>query len=82
MTTRHTPSIVGSPDPELCTSPILDEFDDEYEVLAQEVEDMSSCSFNDVAYADGSFICSGSSNLLHCIKGLWIRQGGCDPDNP
>jgi len=82
MATRNTPSAVGSPDPELKTSPILDEFDEEYDVLAQEVEDMPGCYFNDISYTDGSYVCSGSGTMLHCTKGLWIRQGGCDPDNP
>ena len=82
MVTKHSPSAVGSPDPELKTSPILDEFDDEYDVLAQEVEDMPICYFNDESFADNSYVCSGSGILLHCRKGLWVRQGGCDPDNP
>lgn len=82
MTTRHQPVMVGSADPELKTSPILEERDEEFDVLAQEVEDMPACYFNNVAYPDGTYACSGSGVLLHCDKGIWIRQGGCDPDNP
>ena len=82
MTTQHKPAQVGSPDPELKTSPILEERDEEYEVLAQEVEDLPTCYFNNVVYSDGSYVCSGSGALLHCDKGIWVRQGGCDPDNP
>ena len=40
MTTRHQPVMVGSADPELKTSPILEERDEEFDVLAQEVEDL------------------------------------------
>ena len=82
MVTKHEPAIVGAPDPELKTSPILDEGDEDYDVLAQEVEDLPGCYFNDVSYADGSYVCSGTSNLLHCSKGIWVIQGTCDPDNP
>jgi len=82
MTTKHEPTQVGSPDPELKTSPILEERGEDFDVLAQEVEDLPTCYFNSVSYADGSYVCSGSSVLLHCVKGLWVRQGGCDPDNP
>lgn len=82
MTTRHQPVRVGSSDPELKTSPILEERDEEYNVLAQEVEEQPACYFNSVAYPDGTYACSGSGILLHCDKGIWIRQGGCDPDNP
>lgn len=82
MVTLHTPTTVGSPDPELKTSPILDEFDDEYEVLAQEMDELPSCLFNDLVYEDGSYVCSSTGILLHCEKGLWVRQGSCDPDNP
>lgn len=82
MTTNNTFQMVGAPDPELKTSRILEESDEEYDVLSQEVDDVPYCFFNDVMYKDGDYVCSGSSILLHCVKGLWIRQGGCDPDNP
>lgn len=73
---------VGAADPELNTSPILEEMDEEYDVLALEVEDQSVCWFNDASYADGSYVCSSSRIRLYCDKGLWLRRGGCDPDNP
>ena len=72
---------VGSPDPELKTSPIMEQTDENYEVTAQEVEDLPGCYFNTVSYPSGQYVCSGSGELLHCIKGLWIRQGTCDPEN-
>lgn len=82
MTTSHKTIMVGSPDPTLKTSPIQEDLDEEFDVLAQEVDELPSCYFNNVAYADGEYVCSGSSALLHCEKGIWIRSGGCDPDNP
>ena len=81
MTTQHQPEMVGAPDPELKTSPILEERDEDYDVLAQEVEDMPYCYFNNVSFQDGDYVCSGSGALLRCDKGLWVRKGGCDPDN-
>lgn len=82
MTDLITHIAVGSPDPELKTSPILEESDEDFEVLAQEVEELPSCYFNDAVYADGIYVCSSSRVLLQCEKGLWVRKGGCDPDNP
>jgi hypothetical protein len=82
MTKQTTAVSVGSPDPELKTSPILEETDEEFEVLAQEVEDEPVCYFNNTSYVDGTYVCSGSAELLYCDKGLWVRQGSCDQDNP
>ncbi|MGF1761650.1 hypothetical protein L4D76_27870 [Photobacterium sagamiensis] len=82
MTKLVTHISVGAPDPELKTSPILDEGDEEFDVLSQEVDDLPQCYFNNVAYDDGTYVCSGSGALLHCEKGLWVRESGCDPDNP
>jgi hypothetical protein len=76
------PVDVGDADPELKTSPILEELDEEFDVLAQEVEAHAVCWFNDVQYADGSYVCSSSRILLRCEKGMWVRKGSCDPDNP
>lgn len=82
MMTLQKPASVGSPDPTLKTSPIQEETDGEFEVLAQEVDELPYCYFNSIAYPDGDYVCSGSSALLHCEKGIWVRKGGCDPDNP
>lgn len=82
MTTQHRPTMVGAPDPELKTSPILDETDEEFDVLGMEVEDLPFCYFNNVSFKEGDYVCSGSGALLHCQRGIWVRKGGCDPDNP
>nr|WP_245245606.1 DUF1496 domain-containing protein [Methylocaldum sp. RMAD-M] len=63
------------------TSPILEEFDDDYLVLKQQVPGEPVCHFNDKRYAHGTYVCSGDT-LLRCDYGVWIRTGSCDPDNP
>lgn len=83
MTSTHSPIQVGAPDPEANTSPIVEESDEEFfEVAAQEIEELPVCYYNNQTFQNGAFVCSGSAELLHCRSGLWVRQGGCDPDNP
>lgn len=81
MTNEQSTTQVGSPDPELKTSPIVEDLDENFEVTAQEVEDLPVCYFNNVSYPNGKYVCSGSGELLHCRKGLWVREGTCDPEN-
>ena len=82
MSDSLKPINVGAPDPELKTSLILEETDEEFDHLSQEVDDLPVCYFNGVAYQDGQFVCSSSGEMLKCIKGTWLREGSCDPDNP
>jgi hypothetical protein len=72
---------VGAPDPERRTSPIAEETDEDFDTIKQEVPGEAVCLFNDASYAHGSHVCSGSE-LLRCDYGIWLRVGGCDPDNP
>lgn len=81
MSERINAPNVGAPDPELQTSPIAEEFDEEYAVIKQEVPGENSCLFNGTRYDHDSHVCSGST-LLHCDYGIWVRVGSCDPDNP
>jgi len=81
MITESIATQVGVADPELTTSPIMEETDEEFEVLAQEVEDLPVCYFNNVGYPSGKYVCSGSGELLQCRMGLWYQAGTCDPDN-
>lgn len=81
MTDGKIATQVGSPDPELNTSPIMEETDEDFEVTAQEVENLPVCYFNNTEYPSGQYVCSGSGELLHCDNGLWIREGTCDPEN-
>ncbi|UCB55029.1 MAG: DUF1496 domain-containing protein [Thiotrichales bacterium] len=72
---------VGAPDPELNTSPIADEGDDETEDLRQEVPGEPVCYFNDQSFKTGAYIKSGTA-ILKCDYGIWIPAGPSDPDNP
>ncbi len=76
----HVPQ-VGAPDPELETSPIAEELGDDLEVLRLEVPGEPVCLFNNVSYPNGQRVCSGTG-LYRCDYGIWVREGGCDPDNP
>ena len=81
MTSEQITTQVGAPDPELNTSPIVEDSDENYEVAAQKVEDLPVCYFNNSSYPDGKYVCSGSGELLRCNSGLWVREGTCDSEN-
>ena len=81
MTERINAPQVGAPDPERTNSAIVEETDEEFDILGQEVPETAQCYFNDTAYAEGAYVCSGSELLL-CSQGVWLREGSCDPDNP
>ena len=81
MNSAHTPTQVGAPDPEARTSPIVEETDEDYEVAAQEIEELPTCYYNNQVFKDGAYVCSGSAELLQCKGGLWVREGTCDPEN-
>lgn len=72
--TKPVPAVqVGIPDPELRTSPILDENEENLLSLDTELES-AACYFNDVAYAIGQYVRSGTE-LLHCEeRGIWVRK--------
>ncbi len=74
--TVHLPH-VGAPDPELNTSPIIDEYDD----ISLDLElETGACYFNNFLYPIGQYVLSGSE-LLHCEgRGVWIRRGEQRPD--
>jgi hypothetical protein len=71
---------VGAPDPELRTSPIFDEYDEE--VPAELDIETGVCYFNGEAYPIGDYVLSGSE-LLRCERrGVWIREGEMRADLP
>lgn len=77
----HAPQ-VGSPDPEMKNSPLIEDTDYDYGLTAQTVAEIpAGCMFNGAQFADGTYICSGDE-LLKCAQGAWLRMGSCDPDNP
>lgn len=80
MIERISIKIVGAPDPELDTSPIAEETDEDYEILRQEVEDQPVCYFNGESFPNNAYVRSGSS-VFRCEYGIWLRVGPADLDN-
>ncbi|HLT90087.1 MAG TPA: DUF1496 domain-containing protein [Woeseiaceae bacterium] len=73
---------VGDQDPAARNSPIAGEDDEDTLFLRHDVpDDAAVCWFNDVPYADGSFVRSGTV-ILRCDRGIWIESGPADPANP
>ncbi|HDP89498.1 MAG TPA: DUF1496 domain-containing protein [Thioalkalivibrio sp.] len=72
MAQRHLPDD-DAPDPELKTSPIADELDEDTETLSQQMPGDVVCYFNDQGYSHGEEVRSGDS-ILRCHYGLWIRR--------
>ncbi len=69
---------VGAPDPELKTSPIFDEYDEEG--LAEFDVETGVCYFNGETYPIGEYVLSGSE-LLRCERrGVWVREGEMRPE--
>ncbi len=73
----NVPLQVGAPDPELKTSPILDEPDED---ANSEIDiEAGVCYFNGTAYPVGEYVLSGDE-LLHCeARGVWVRSGEMNP---
>lgn len=74
-------SDVGDQDPSERNSPIAAEEDEETPYLRQDVPGDAVCWFNNVAYANGSYVKSGTA-VLRCDRGIWIEAGPADPANP
>jgi hypothetical protein len=72
---------VGAPDPDRKTSPILEEYDEDAPILAQEFDDLPMCWYNDETYASGAMVRTGDGSLLRCEKGVWVRQDLPDPED-
>ncbi len=76
----HRVPQVGAPDPELKTSPIIDEQEADEELSPDLELEAGVCYFNGVAYAIGDYVRSGSE-LLHCEeRGVWVRKGEMRPE--
>ena len=76
MKVNATRTQVGTPDPELKTSPIFDNEDKEFLSLDAELEE-GGCYFNNQSFELGDYVCSGSE-LLRCeVPGVWVREGSC-----
>lgn len=66
---------VGAPDPELETSPIVDEWEADEQAGSRDLEiEQGTCYFNSRAFQIGDYIQSGSE-LLQCSgRGVWVRK--------
>lgn len=74
MTRRIDIPQVGSPDPELRTSPIFDRVAAEEELSLDWELETGVCYFNATAYRLGEYVRSGD-DLLHCEeRGIWIKK--------
>jgi hypothetical protein len=65
---------VGAPDPDLKTSPILEEYDEDAPAMVQEYDELPICWYNGESYPSGATVSSGDGSLLRCEKGVWVRQ--------
>jgi hypothetical protein len=71
---EHPPQ-VGAPDPERRNSPQLDDPEESFELVREQVGDVApGCYFNDVLYSDGSHVLSGET-YLRCERGVWVEAG-------
>jgi len=69
------PPQVGTADPERKNSPIQTDPEQSFELLREQVGDEAAgCYFNDVEYAEGALIMSGSTGL-RCEHGVWVDAG-------
>ena len=72
---------VGAQDPELLTSPIAEEEDEDTDVVRQQVPGEPVCYFNGSSYKHGEFVASGSQ-VLKCSYGVWVEAGSADSSSP
>lgn len=80
MKVGTTSDHVGAPDPDLKTSPILEEYDEDAPILAQEFDDLPVCWYNGETFSSGAMVRTGDGSLLRCEKGVWVRQDLPDSD--
>lgn len=72
---------VGAPDPELNTSPIIDESEYDEAAASPDLEfEAPVCYFNGEAFPIGAYVQSGAE-LLQCTgRGVWTRTGEKRPE--
>ncbi|UTW02960.1 hypothetical protein KDX31_16765 [Amphritea atlantica] len=71
---------VGAQDPELKTSPITGEMDEDFDLLSQVSDDHAACLFNNATYPHGCYVTSGTVMFV-CNNGIWLNVGSSDTDN-
>ena len=78
---EHAPQ-VGTADPEHRNSPIQSDPEQSFELLREQIGDETAgCYFNDLLYADGCYVLSGST-YLRCERGIWVEAGTEVPLSP
>jgi hypothetical protein len=73
---KETLPQVGAPDPELRTSPIIDESEYDEHAASRDLElEEGVCYFNGEPYEIGAYVRSGSE-LLQCSgRSAWVSKG-------
>jgi hypothetical protein len=67
---------VGAPDPELKTSPIIDESEYDETAASPDLElEAPVCYFNQEAFPLGAYVQSGAEVLQCTEHGVWVRKG-------
>lgn len=67
---------VGALDPELNTSPIIDESEHDETAGSRDLElEASACYFNGEAFPIGVYVQSGAEVLQCTGRGVWTRKG-------
>ena len=67
---------VGAPDPELNTSPIIDESEYDETAASPDLElEAPACYFNGEPFALGACVRSGGEVLQCTARGVWLRKG-------
>ena len=70
------PRQVGAPDPELRTSPIVDESELDEHAGSRDLElEEGVCYFNGETFPIGTYVLSGSELLLCSGRGVWVASG-------
>ena len=79
--TRESLPQLGAPDPELKSSPIIDESEYDEQAGSPDLEiEQGVCYFNSEAFAIGDYVRSGSEVLRCTNGGVWVREGEKRPD--
>lgn len=69
-------------DPERRNSPIQTDPEQSFELVREQIGDEpTGCYFNDVLYAEGTHVLSGST-YLRCERGIWVEAGTQVPVSP
>jgi hypothetical protein len=71
---------LGAPDPELRTSPIIDEAEYDEHAASPDLEiEAPACYFNGEPFALGTYVKSGAEVLQCAGRGVWVRKGESRP---